>query len=150
MDESGGDILVSKIEHIGIVVKNLEASMKKYTSLLGLEVAEIEEVNVENVINRVAFLPVGETDIELVETSGTKGLAAGFLKERGEGIHHIALEVKDLDMIFEKLKSQGTEFMWDRIIDGARGSRAAFFKAEEFNGVYIELVEKNDRPGDIS
>ncbi|MCP4577717.1 MAG: VOC family protein [Deltaproteobacteria bacterium] len=134
--------MVTKIEHIGIVVDKLEESMKKYTSLLDLEVVEIEEIKVENVINRVAFLPVGETDIELVETSGATGLAADFLRERGEGIHHIALEVEDLDMTFEKLKSQGTEFMWDRIIDGARGSRAAFFKAEEFNGVYIELVEK--------
>ena len=136
--------MVTKIEHIGIVVDKLEDSMKKYTSLLDLEVVEIEEINVENVINRVAFLPVGETNIELVETTATTGLAADFLKKRGEGIHHIALEVENLNMIFEKLKSQGVEFMWDRIIDGARGSRVAFFKAEEFNGVYIELVEKHE------
>ena len=135
--------MVTKVEHIGIVVDKLENSIKKYTSLLDLEVVEIEEIEVENVVNRVAFLPVGETNIELVETTATTGLAADFLKEKGEGIHHIALEVEDLDMTFEKLKSQGTEFMWDRIIDGARGSRAAFFKAEEFNGVYIELVEKH-------
>ena len=136
--------MVTKIEHIGIVVDKLEDSMKKYTSLLDLEVVEIEEINVENVINRVAFLPVGETNIELVETTATTGLAADFLKKRGEGIHHIALEVENLNMIFEKLKTQGVEFMWDRIIDGARGSRVAFFKAEEFNGVYIELVEKHE------
>ena len=135
--------MVTKIDHIGIIVNKLEDSIKKYTSLLGLEVVEIEEVNVENVINRVAFLPVGETNIELVETTATTGLAADFLRERGEGIHHIALEVEDLDMTFEKLKAQGAEFLWDRIIDGARGSRVAFFKAEEFNGVYIELIEKH-------
>ena len=134
--------MVTKIEHIGIVVDKLEESLEKYTSLLDLKVAEIEEIPVENVINRVAFLPVGETDIELVESTGTTGMAAEFFKERGEGIHHIALEVEDLDMIFERLKDRGTKFMWDRIIDGARGSRAAFFKPEEFNGVYIELVEK--------
>ncbi len=135
--------MVTKIDHIGIIVDKLEDSMKKYTSLLDLEVVEIEEVNVENVINRVAFLPVGETNIELVETTATTGLAADFLRERGEGIHHIALEVEDLDMTFEKLKAQGVQFLWDQIIDGARGSRVAFFKAEEFNGVYIELVEKH-------
>ncbi len=134
--------MVTKIEHIGIVVEKLEESISKYTSLLDLEVTEIEEINVEDVTNKVAFLPVGETDIELVETSGTTGLAADFLKERGEGIHHIALEVDDLDLIFKRLRDRGTRFMWDRIIHGARGMRAAFFKAHEFNGVYIELVEK--------
>jgi len=134
--------MVTKIEHIGIVVNKLEDSLKKYTVLLGLKAVGIEEVKVENVINRVAFLPVGETNIELVETTATTGLAAEFLREKGEGIHHIALEVEDLDRTFNKLKGQGAEFLWDRIIDGSRGSRVAFFKAEEFNGVYIELVER--------
>jgi methylmalonyl-CoA epimerase len=135
--------MVRKIEHIGIVVKDLEASMKKYTSLLGLEVREIEEVKIENVINRLAFLPVGDTNIELVQTTAKTGLAADFLKERGEGIHHIALEVEDIDKTFQELRSQGVEFVWDRIIEGSRASRVAFFKAEVFNGVYIELVQKH-------
>ena len=135
--------MVLKIDHIGVVVKTLEDSIEKYTSVLDLEVAEIEEVDVENVTNRVAFLPIGETNIELVETTATTGLAADFLKERGEGIHHIALEVENLDTMFQKLKSKGVEFLWDRIINGARGSKVAFFKSDEFNGVYIELVEKH-------
>jgi len=135
--------LVSKIEHIGIVVKDLETSMKKYISLLSLKVKEIEEIKVEDVINRVAFLPIGETNIELVQTTANTGLAADFLRERGEGIHHIAFEVEDLDKTFQELRSQGVKFVWDHIIQGSRGSRVAFFKAEEFNGVYIELVQKH-------
>jgi methylmalonyl-CoA epimerase len=135
--------MVTKIEHIGVVVKDLNRSLQRYTSLLDLKVEKIEEVKVENIVNRVAFLPIGETRIELVETTADKGLAAEFLKERGEGIHHIALEVEDLESVFSNLKSNGVEFLWDRIIQGSRGSKVAFFKAEEFNGVYIELVQRH-------
>jgi methylmalonyl-CoA epimerase len=135
--------MVTKIEHIGVVVKDLNKSLQRYTSLLDLKVEKIEEVKVENIVNRVAFLPIGETRIELVETTADKGLAAEFLKERGEGIHHIALEVEDLESVFSNLKSNGVEFLWDRIIQGSRGSKVAFFKAEEFNGVYIELVQRH-------
>jgi lactoylglutathione lyase/methylmalonyl-CoA/ethylmalonyl-CoA epimerase len=135
--------MVKKIEHIGIVVKDLTNSLKRYTSLLGLELDQIEEVKVDNVINRVAFLPVGETNIELVETTAERGLAADFLRERGEGIHHIALEVEELDKTFDQLRSQGVKFVWDQIIKGSRGTRVAFFRAEEFNGVYVELVERH-------
>lgn len=135
--------MLTKIDHIGIVVKDLKDSIKKYTSLLDLEVKEIEEVDVENAINRVAFLPIGETNIELVQTTAKEGLAADFLKERGEGIHHIALEVEDLNKIFQALRSRGVEFIWDRIIKGSRGSIIAVIKPEEFNGVYIELVQKH-------
>ena len=135
--------MIKKIEHIGIVVKDLEASMKKYTSLINLEVEEVEEIEVAGVINRVAFLPIRETNIELVQTTANTGLAAEFLRERGEGIHHIALEVEDLEKTFNELRAQGVKFEWDKIIDGSRGSRVAFFKAEEFNGVYIELVQKH-------
>jgi len=135
--------MITKIEHIGIVVKDLNRSLQRYTSLLDLKVEEIEEVKVENVVNRVAFLPIGETRIELVETTADTGLAAEFLKERGEGIHHVALEVEDLESVFSDLKSTGVEFLWGRIIQGSRGSKVAFFKAEEFNGVYIELVQRH-------
>ena len=135
--------MVKKIEHIGIVVKDLEASMKKYTSLLGMEVKEIEEVKVEDVINRVAFLPIGETNIELVQTTAKTGLAAYFLRQRGEGIHHIALEVEDLEKTFQNLRSQGVSFVWDNIKEGSRGTKIALIKPDEFNGVYIELVQRH-------
>ncbi len=135
--------MIKKIEHIGVVVKDLEASLKKYTSLLGLHLEEMEEIEVENAMNRVAFLPVGETNVELVQTTAHSGLAADFLREKGEGIHHIAFEVEDLEKTFHELRSQGVSFLCDRIIDGSRGSRVAFFRPEEFNGVYIELVQKH-------
>lgn len=135
--------MAKKIDHIGILVKDLESSLKKYTSYLGLELREIEEVEVENASNRLAFLPVGEADVELIQTTAETGLLGDFLRERGEGIHHIAFEIEDIDKTFQELRSQGVEFVWDKIIQGAHGSRIAFFKPEEFNGIYIELVQRH-------
>jgi methylmalonyl-CoA epimerase len=134
--------MVTKVEHIGICVRDLKASMEKYTDLLGLELREIEEVQVEGALNRIAFLPLGGLDVELLHTEAETGLIADFLKERGEGIHHIAFEVEDLEGTFEKLRSRGVSFLWDAIVPGSRGTRIAFFRPEEFNGVYIELVQK--------
>jgi len=132
-----------KIEHIGVVVKNLEDSVNRYTSLLGLKLKEIEEVNVEGNNVKVAFLPIGTANIELVTTTAQTGLVADFLKEKGEGVHHIAVEVEDIYSEFERLRSQGVEFVWGKIINGSRGTKVAVIEQKELNGVYIELVQKN-------
>ena len=134
--------MVGRIDHIGIVVKDLEASMAQYQTLLGLTLKEIEKVKVEGALLRVAFFPVGDTNIELVHTSAETGLIADFLQDQGEGIHDIAFAVEDLESEFDRLKASGTFFLWDRIIPGSWGSKVAFFKSEEFNGVYIELVQR--------
>jgi methylmalonyl-CoA epimerase len=131
-----------KIEHIGIVVRDLDEAMKKYTSVLGVVVKEIEEVNVEGNLNKIAFLPIGETNVELIQTMAEESLAADFLKTRGEGIHHIAFEVEDLNKIYQELRAKGVEFMWGGIVRGSRGSMIALIKPEEFNGVCIELVQR--------
>ena len=136
--------MVSKIEHIGIVVKDLEKSLRPYQELLGLKLKETEELDVQGVLTRVAFFPIGEVSVELVHTTAKTGLAPDFLREHGEGIHHIAFEVENLEKVFQDLRSKGIQFVWDKIITGSRGSKVAFFKAEEFNGVYIELVQKHE------
>jgi methylmalonyl-CoA epimerase len=135
--------MVRKIEHIGIVVKDLEKSLRPYQELLGLKLKETEEIEVQGAMNRVAFMPIAGVNVELVHTTAQTGLAAEFLKEHGEGIHHIAFEVEDLEKTFQDLRSRGVKFVWDKIITGSRGSKVAFFKSEEFNGVYIELVQKH-------
>ena len=134
--------MVKDIEHIGIVVADLDASLQKYTNLLGLELAEIEEVEVEGVVNRVAFLPLKEINIELIQTTGSEGIVADFLKQKGEGIHHIAFNVDNLNDIFKELCERGVKFMWDKILPGSRESMVAFIEPSEFNGTYIELIEK--------
>lgn len=135
--------MVGRIEHIGIITKDVEASMNRFRSLLGLEVKNIEELKVENAMIKIAFLPVGEINIELIQPTAKTALNADFLQKEGDSIHHIAFEVEDLEKTFNELRSQGVEFIWDRIIEGSRGSKVAFFRAEEFNGIYIEIVEKN-------
>ena len=135
--------MVHKIEHIGIVVKNLEKSLRPYQELLGLPLKEMEELELKGSKYRIAFLPVSGVNLELVETSSNTGMAAEFLRDHGEGIHHIAFEVEDLDKAMGGLKAQGVQFVWDKPLQGSRGSRVAYFKAEEFNGIYIELVQKH-------
>ena len=135
--------MVTKIDHIGIFVKDLESSVGKYARLLGLEAGKIEEVTFDGAVDRLAFLPLGDASIELIGTTAEKGFAADFLKEKGEAIHHIAFEVEDLDKVFGELASQGVAFLKNRVLAGSRGTKVAFFQPEEFNGVYIELVERH-------
>jgi methylmalonyl-CoA epimerase len=135
--------VATKIEHIGVVVRNLDDSLKKFTSLLGLKVKKVEEVNVEGNNVKVAFLPIGAVNIELVTTTAQTGLIADFLREKGEGVHHIAVEVEDIHGEFERLRSQGVDFVWGKIINGSRGTKVAVIEQKELNGVYIELVQKH-------
>jgi methylmalonyl-CoA/ethylmalonyl-CoA epimerase len=135
--------MVLKVEHIGIVVKDLEKSLQPYQNLLGLPLADREELELKGSTYRIAFLPISGVNLELVETSSTSGMAAEFLRDHGEGIHHIAFEVEDLSKMMEELQSQGVRFVWDKPLQGSRGSKVAYFKSEEFNGVYIELMQKH-------
>jgi methylmalonyl-CoA epimerase len=106
-------------------------------------VKEVEEVNVEGNNVKVAFLPIGAVNIELVTTTAQTGLIADFLREKGEGVHHIAVEVEDIHGEFERLRSQGVDFVWGKIINGSRGTKVAVIEQKELNGVYIELVQKH-------
>jgi methylmalonyl-CoA/ethylmalonyl-CoA epimerase len=135
--------VATKIEHIGVVVRDLDDSLKKFTSLLGLKVKEVEEKNLEGHDVRVAFLPIGAANIELVTTTAQTGLVGDFLREKGEGVHHIAIEVEDIYGEFERLRAQGVEFVWGKIVDGSRGTKIAVIEQKELNGVYIELVQKH-------
>ena len=136
---------VSKIDHIGIVVEDLEKSLRPYQELLGLELREREELDVQGSFVRAAFLPIERVNIELLEISAPNGKAPSFLTGKGKGIHHIAFEVNDLETLFEKLKERGVKFMWDEIQHGSRGTKVTFFEPTEFDGIYIELVEKKER-----
>lgn len=138
-----GRAMVTKIDHIGIFVKNLEGSLKKYIDLLGLEPEKIEAINIDGVKDRRAVLPIRDATVELVDSPTGMGFAADFLKEKGEAIHHIAFEVKDLAKNFEELRSRGVKFLKDQILEAPGGRKFIFFQPEEFNGIYIELVQKH-------
>jgi len=133
--------MLKKLEHIGIAVKDFEKSLKPYLQILGLNLHGIEETEFLGSDYKVGFLPVGETEIELVYTTSKTGLAADFIREKGEGIHHLAFEVDDIQAYYAELVKKGVKTL-SEVKPGSRGTKVFYFAPEEFNGVYIEIVEK--------
>jgi len=132
-----------RIDHIGIVVEDITRALQVYEAALGLPLKEIVEVPDQQV--KVAFLPVGESNIELVQptTDGT-GIAR-YLAKRGEGIHHICIEVEDITASLKRLVEQGVELIDETPRQGAHGL-VAFVHPKGAHGVLIELLE--GRPED--
>jgi methylmalonyl-CoA/ethylmalonyl-CoA epimerase len=127
-----------QIDHIGVVVRDIQEALKVYQAALGLPLREVAEVPDQKV--EVAFLPVGESNIELVQPLSDDTGTAKFLKERGEGIHHICLEVSDIESALARLKAHGVELIDEEPRRGAHG-RVAFVHPRDAHGVLIELVE---------
>jgi len=133
-----------RIDHIGIAVKNLDEAVKFYKDVLGLELEDIEEVPEENV--RVAMFRVGETYIELLQGITQDSAISKFIEKRGEGIHHIAIRVDDVDRSTEVLKSRGAVLVYDKARLVSKGSRKInFVHPKSTGGVLLELVERVGR-----
>lgn len=129
---------ILKIHHIALVVENIEESLSFWESL-GLSVAGVSEVPEE--ASRVAFLPIGDTEIEFVEpTNDTSGIAR-YLEKRGPGMHHICIEVDDVASIMGKLQDQGYRLINKEPQLGANGRKYAFVHPESTQGVLVELYE---------
>lgn len=132
--------MIKKVDHIAIVVRSIEEALQFYEEALGLELAEVEEVAEQAV--KVAFLPVGESEIELVEPTTSESGTARFLEKRGEGMHHICLEVDDIEAALQDLAAQGVRLIDEQPRQGAHG-RVAFLHPKSAHGVLIELIEKH-------
>jgi methylmalonyl-CoA epimerase len=133
-----------KIDHIGIVVRDVQEALRVYETALGLPLREVVDIPDQQV--RVAFLPVGESNIELVQpTSGDTGTAR-FLEKRGEGIHHLCIEVDDIDAALAQLRAHDVQLIDDAPRQGAHG-RVAFVHPKGMHGVLLELVEHHDLCG---
>jgi methylmalonyl-CoA epimerase len=126
------------IDHLGIAVKSLDDARKFYEQL-GLQVAGEEVVPHEKV--KVAMINLGESRIELLEATSPDSAIAKFVAKRGEGLHHVALHVPDLETTVEKLKASGARFVSDEIKIGAGGHRYVFVHPSSAGGVLLELVE---------
>lgn len=127
-----------KIDHIGIVVHNIQTALQVYQAALGLSLAEVADIPDQQV--QVAFLPIGDSNIELVQpTTGDTGIA-NFLEKRGEGIHHICIEVQDIEAALAQLKAHGVPLIDEEPRQGAHG-RVAFLHPKGAHGVLIELVQ---------
>ncbi len=130
---------VKKINHIGIVVRDIEDALEVYQDALGLELTRVEELPDRGV--RIAFLPAGESDIELVQPTTEEGGVAAFLEKRGEGLHHICLEVDDIEAALAELGGKGFQLIDEHPRQGTHGERLAFIHPKSAHGVLLELYE---------
>jgi len=131
-----------KIDHIGVAVASIDAALAAYQAL-GLAETHREEVASQRV--RTAFLPVGESSIELLEPTSEDSPVAKFLAKRGGGVHHICFAVADIDAALRDLSERGFRLIHTRAVPGAGGKRVAFLHPDSANGVLIELSEAEGR-----
>lgn len=122
-----------------MAVKSIDERLGLYRDVLGVTGIHVEEVPTENA--RVGFVPLGESEIELLESTSPDGVLAQFIDKRGEGIHHIALEVADCQAALDALRAAGIRTLDDKPRPGARGSRVAFVHPSATGGVLLELVQ---------
>ena len=127
-----------RIDHVGIVVRDIQEALEVYGTALGLPLTEIVEVPDQEV--EIAFLPVGESNIELVQPTTDDTGIARFLERQGEGIHHICIEVEDIKATLARLKDHDVPLIDEVPRQGAHG-RVAFVHPEGAHGVLVELVE---------
>jgi methylmalonyl-CoA/ethylmalonyl-CoA epimerase len=130
---------MQKIEHIGIAVKNIEAANKVYRSLLGAAHYKTETVESEGVAT--SFFICGESKIELLEATSEDSPIAKFIEKRGEGIHHIAFAVKDINAEVERLSKEGFRVLNDKPKKGADGKWVVFLHPKSSYGVLVELCQ---------
>ena len=132
---------VLKIDHIGIAVKNLAESSKLY-EMLGIASAGVEEVAEQKV--RVSFFPVGDSEIELLESTAPDGPVARYIEKNGEGIQHIALRVDNLEEALAELKARGVRLIDEMPRYGAGCAKIAFIHHKTTGGVLSELSERQE------
>lgn len=128
-----------KINHLGIATKGIDEALKFWTDALGLENVHTETVEDQKV--RVAMLPLGESRIELLEPTSDDSPISRFLEKRGGGIHHIAVDVDDIEAVLAQLKSKNMRLIDEKPRVGAEGCLVAFVHPSSANGVLLELVQ---------
>ncbi|MDR1159322.1 MAG: methylmalonyl-CoA epimerase [Syntrophomonadaceae bacterium] len=129
------------VDHIGIAVKNIADSAKLYTDLLGLKLTGTEEVTEQKV--RTAFIPAGESEVELLESTSPDGPVGKFIEKNGEGIQHIALRVENIEQALAELKAAGIKLIDEKPRYGAGGAKIAFIHPKSTNGVLLELCQRD-------
>ena len=135
--------MMNKIEHIGIAVNNLQDAIETYEKLLGTICYKQEEVTSEGV--KTAFFQVGESKIELLQATNQNSPIAKFIEKKGEGIHHIAFDVTDIQSSMNELSQKGFQLLNAEPKSGADNKLVAFLHPKSSNGVLVELCqEKTD------
>jgi methylmalonyl-CoA/ethylmalonyl-CoA epimerase len=130
---------ILKIDHVGVAVKDADAALKLFEGLLGLKVQGSETVPEQKV--RTVFLPVGETEVELLEATAPDSPIARFLEKRGEGVQHIAFRVENIEEALAELEAKGVALIDRKPRIGAGGKKIAFLHPRDTLGVLVELSE---------
>jgi methylmalonyl-CoA/ethylmalonyl-CoA epimerase len=133
---------VLKIDHLGIAVNSIEEAKKLFHDILGLKFEGTETVQEQKVTT--AFFPVGDSEVELLESTVPDGPIAKYLEKRGEGIQHIAFRVDNLEEALTELKEKGIRLIDEKPRKGAGGAKIAFLHPKSTHGVLIELSERED------
>jgi len=131
--------MIARINHIGIAVKSVDDAVKLYTDVLGLKVENIEVIADQNA--KTAIIPVGESKIELIESTDPEGAIAKFIENRGEGLHHLALEVSNIKDALSTLVDKGVVLIDEKPRKGVGNTDIAFLHPRSTGRVLIELVE---------
>ena len=132
-----------RIDHVAIIVRNIEQALVFYRDTLGITPSEIKEVPSEQV--RIAFLPMGGpggSEIELIEPTSADSSLTKFLEKRGEGMHHICLEVENIEVALQEMREKGAAVL-DKVPRVAAEGRAIFLHPKGTNGVLLELLERH-------
>ena len=129
---------IMKINHVAIVVQDIDSALKFWRDDLGLRLDHIEDVPSQS--SKVAFLPVGEGEVELVEPTNPESGLAKYLEKRGEGMHHLCIEVDDIEGMLDQLKGKEVVLINETPLD-LPGRRMAFIHPKSTNGVLVELYE---------
>jgi methylmalonyl-CoA/ethylmalonyl-CoA epimerase len=130
-----------KVDHIGIAVKNLDETLKFYTDVLGLEMGGTEVVEEQKV--KVAFLPIGDTEVELLESTSEDGPIAKFIEKNGEGVQHIAFKVDDIEEAIAYMQEKGMRMIDEKPRYGAGGAKIAFVHPKSSHRVLVELSQRD-------
>ena len=133
--------MITKINHIGIAVNNIDEAVKLYTDVLGLKVKDIEVVEEQKV--KTAIIPVGESKIELLESTDPEGIIAKYIDRKGEGLHHLAFEVSNIQGALEAIADKGITLIDEKPRNGVENTNIAFLHPKGTK-VLIELVEPRE------
>ena len=131
---------ILKIDHLGIAVKSIDSGRNFWTDVLGLEFEGTETVEAQKV--KTAFFPVGESEVELLESTAPDGPVAKYIEKRGEGIQHVAFRVENLEDALAELKEKGIRLIDEKPRTGAGGAKIAFLHPKATAGVLVELCER--------
>lgn len=131
---------ILKIDHLGIAVKDMQAGKTFWHDILGLDFEGTETVAEQKVTT--GFFPVGESEVELLESTAPDGPVAKYIEKRGQGIQHVAFRVDDIDAALKELKEKGVRLIDETPRRGAGGARIAFLHPRATGGVLVELCER--------